>query len=82
MKIMKLDFVTPNRETVGWIDTYFQFHDDERVQRTAERIASNTYDSSYDGWDEQPESNVRRAFCEFLDAMERFDIIEDEINNQ
>lgn len=79
---MNLDFTTPNSETVGWIDTYFQFHDDEKIQRAAERIAGNNYNGNYDGWDEQPESNIRGAFYDFISAMERFGITEDEIYNQ
>jgi len=79
---MNLDFTTPNSKTVGWIDAYFQFHDDEKVQRAAERIAGNNYNSNYDGWDEQPYTNIGGAFDDFISAMERFGITEDEINNQ
>jgi len=79
---MTLDFTTPNIKTVVWIDTYFQFHDSERVQREADRIASRNYDNNYDGWDEQPASNVRGAYYDFLSAMNRFGITQDEIENQ
>lgn len=79
---MNLDFTTPNSQAVEWIDAYFQFHDDEKVQRTAERIAGRNYDGSYDGWDQQPQSNIRGAFYDFMSAMNSFGITEEDINNQ
>ena len=78
---MKLDFNTPNKSTLGWIDTYFQYHNSKTAME-AERIASRNYDNNYDGWDEQPMSNVKSAFSEFKSAMIEFGITEDDINNQ
>ena len=78
---MNLDFNNPNKEALGWMDCYFQYHND-LTARVAERIADNNYDSSYDGWDEQPENNIKSAFYEFKSAMIRLDISEEDINNQ
>ena len=78
---MTLDFQTPNKKTLGWIDTYFQYHSSS-TEREAERIASRNYDNNFDGWDEQPDSNIASAFYEFKSAMIRFNISEEDIKNQ
>jgi hypothetical protein len=79
---MKLDFITPNASTLGWIDSYMQFHDDIRVQSAAEKTANQHYDPSCDGWEEQPERNIRSAFYAFMAIKESFGITDNDINNQ
>jgi hypothetical protein len=81
IKVMKLDFTTPNKSTLGWIDAYFQYHNSQ-TEKEAERIAGRNYRGCYDGWDKQPDANVAAAFYEFKSAMIRFNISEEDINNQ
>ena len=79
---MNLDFITPNATTVEWIDTYMQFHDNVRIQSIAERVATRFYDPHQEGWDQQPEDNIRAAFNAFMTEKAAYGITDEEINNQ
>ena len=79
---MNLNFETPNKEAVGWLDTYFQFQDNERLVEKGNDVAYNYYDSNYDGWDKQPEANVRKAFYALMTLKEEWNITDEMINNQ
>ena len=79
---MILDFITPNPSTVSWIDTYCQYHDNRGITKAGEIIADNNYNSGFDGWYDQPSKNIESAFYEFKALMVKFEISEDDINNQ